>query len=377
MLAVTQPVASALARVCDAWHLRLDKLSFERGGEASSKTDSLKSVLATYEKCSARLLGVCRSRQRLLQALQDQHGNRFNTVELVLESKLLIHLGRANVLENVGLYADRTTGLPLIPGTALKGVVSTWACWEANQRPEGSFNQATDFLEFRAEFNSKWARRVFGDNARDGSECAGEVIFLGGFPVQPPTLGLDIVNPHHDAAGQANERLTPNAFLCVEPGGVWRFAYFVRTGVADYLKLISATTAWLTEALTQLGIGAKTSGGYGRFRQLTDSDRARLTHQAQQAEAEAKAAADRESAAKAKAEQEAVAQAALKSDYPNEATYKSSVLRLADNPGHWTALQKELEKLRKPENAAWFERFKRDTTGKAYRKLRDQPWYPK
>jgi CRISPR type III-B/RAMP module RAMP protein Cmr6 len=44
----------------------------------------------------------------------------------VNSNRLLLHLGRASVLENVGIYCERTTGLPLIPGTAVKGVLSTF-----------------------------------------------------------------------------------------------------------------------------------------------------------------------------------------------------------------------------------------------------------
>src|SRR5208283_2947561 len=96
MLAVTKPVESALQKGCDAWQLQLDKFSFQRQGDVSAKTDSLKKVCECYAQRSARhLIGACRSRQRLLIMLQRQHEPWFATIELILESKLLLHLGRA------------------------------------------------------------------------------------------------------------------------------------------------------------------------------------------------------------------------------------------------------------------------------------------
>jgi CRISPR type III-B/RAMP module RAMP protein Cmr6 len=355
----------------------LDKFSFQRGGDATAKTEALKEVLDCYiQRSKGHLTVACRSRQRLLDTLRHQHGKRFIELELVLESRLLLHLGRANVLENVGLYADRTTGLPLIPGTALKGVLSTWACWEANQKPDESFNQGAAFIQQRKNFDSL-AEEVFGDDSKEGSEHSGQVIFVGGFPVEPPNLGLDIVNPHHEANGAEKQNLTPNAFLCVESGSKWRFVCYVRPGTPGSAKFVEATSQWLKQALTQIGIGAKTAAGYGRLRPLNKSDAAAQAKEAERAKVAEVAATERAKLAAEKAKQPAAAQTMLKSDYPNEATYKNAVLRIADNPGQWSALQKEIEKLQKPDNAAWLARFKRDTAEKAYRKLREQPWYPK
>jgi CRISPR-associated protein Cmr6 len=378
MFAVTKLVGTALTHGCDAWHLQLDKLSFKRDGDATSKTDALRMVRDCYTRDSAnQLAGACRSRQRLLDVLKRQHSSRFTTVELVLDSKLLLHLGRANVLENVGIYADRTTGLPMVPGTALKGVLSMWACWEANQLPDGSFNKGQDFIRQRQLCEGGLAQRIFGDDSEEGSEYAGNIIFVGGFPVLPPPLGLDIVNPHHEPNGKEKLNLTPNAFLCVEPGTKWRFAFFVRPGTDDAATLLETTTAWLTQALTQLGLGAKTAAGYGRFRTMSQSDVASQAKEAEKTKATETAAIEQAKQTAEKAKQHAAAQAAMKIDYPNEITYRNTVLRLANNPGQWTALQREIEKLKKPENTAWLAKFKRDTSDRAYRKLREQPWYPK
>jgi CRISPR type III-B/RAMP module RAMP protein Cmr6 len=380
MLAVTKTVQTALGR-CDAWTLRLDKFSFERGGDASAKTDSLKNIRDCYQDRSFSQLGsVCRSRRRLLEALKRQHGTRFALIELYAESRLLLHLGRASVLENVGLCTDRTTGLPVIPGTALKGVLSTWACWEANQKPDGSFNEGTAFIQKRKQFSKDLARRVFGDDSKDGSDHAGDVIFVGGFPATTPMLGLDIVNPHYDADGRDKIILTPNVFLCVEPDTKWHFAFYVRPGAPDAVDLLTTTVAWLTEALTQLGIGAKTAAGYGRFRQLNEADIAAQAKEAEKAKADDTAAAEQAKVAADNARVRALAQDALKSDYPNDGTFKNRVLDKL-NPGQLNQLLPEIPILQKPENEARREQFRKLLASRDYKdirkRLRDKDWFPK
>src|SRR5207302_916318 len=156
---------------------------------------------------------------------------------------------------------------------------------------------------------------------------------------------------------------------CVEPGTNWRFVGYVRPGAPASSKLVEATSAWLKQALTQIGIGAKTSAGYGRLRPLNKSDAEAQAKAAKVAAVTEAAANEQVKLAADKAKAHAAAQLALKSDYPNESTYKNALLRPAENPGQWPALQKEIEKLRKPENADWRARFKRDTSDRAYRKL--------
>jgi CRISPR-associated protein Cmr6 len=284
------------------------------------------------------------------------------------------------VLENVGLCADRTTGLPLIPGTAIKGVLSTWACWEANQKSDGSFNEGSAFVLQRKQFPTHIARRVFGDDSKDGSEHAGEVIFVGGFPVTPPKLGLDIVNPHHESDGKNKRNLTPNVFLCVEPGTKWQFVFYLRPGAENAALLLKATTDWLIEALTQLGIGAKTAAGYGRFRKPNEADLVAQVREGKDARRNEVVAAEKAKAAEKKAKEKAAATATLLSDYPNPTTFRNRVTAKL-NPGQIDQLQPEISILQKSENSPQLQEFKKLLASKDYKdlrkRLRDKPWFPK
>jgi CRISPR type III-B/RAMP module RAMP protein Cmr6 len=401
------------ARKQAPWHLWLEKFAFpwakrcdaaadhwqeqakaahdkEKKRALRAKADSIpagKTAALTVAAALANNGSPAQHHRRVLawlDALKRQHGDRFGEVTLVLESRLLLHLGRANVLENVGLYCDRTTGLPLIPGTALKGILSTWACWaEHFNASDKSFREFTQDSTRRRNFanaEAALARRILGDDSPTGSEHAGDIIFVGGFPTTPPTLGLDIVNPHHRSDGSVESRLTPNAFLCLEPGALWRFAFFVRPGAPEAAALLDRTTTWLVDALTQTGIGAKTAAGYGRFRQPNAQDVAAQEKQAAEARAAEAAAAEAARLAAEKAKQHAAAQAAMASDYPQEATFKNRVLAKL-NPGQLEQLRSEVAPLQQPANAPWLAKLKQTLASKDYkdirRRLRDKDWFPK
>jgi CRISPR-associated protein Cmr6 len=292
-LNIDQLAASACVRAalkkwggCDSWALFLDKFSFERAGEEQPesrkdppKTRALLDACDLYrgDRTRACLAGASEAKLRWLDALERQHGiERFRRVTLATDGRLLLHLGRASVLENVGLYCDRTTGLPLIPGTALKGVLSTWGCWEANLNERTGFNTGDAFLPTRSQFASGLASRVFGDDTRSGSRDSGEIIFVGGFPAEPhklPRLELDIVTPHPD---NGRGRILPNVFLAFGTESLWHLAFFARPGAEDPKLLLRKTEEWLLAALTTTGLGAKTAAGYGRFRPLNREEQRRI-----------------------------------------------------------------------------------------------------
>jgi CRISPR type III-B/RAMP module RAMP protein Cmr6 len=313
-LAATAPVRAAIEVLeqgqvnAPAWSLFLDKFSFERAAgngehdEQPGKTRALFDVRNLYssEAVQAELVAACDRKLRWLLALEEQAGKeRFRDVLLVNESRLLVHLGRASVLENVGLCVDRTTGLPWIPGTALKGVLSTWALWEGYFGKDGTLAEiqmppkpagrpgetlplTRAWVAANGPDHAVLASQVFGDDSIGGSRAAGGAIFVGGFPDSCPKLGLDIVNPHYsedrdERTGRVirvedKRSLTPNIFLAIEPGTVWHFVFHLRAGARQDAGLLEAAERWLKESLTSLGLGAKTAAGFGRFRELTAAE---------------------------------------------------------------------------------------------------------
>jgi CRISPR type III-B/RAMP module RAMP protein Cmr6 len=237
----------------------------------------------------------------------------------------------------------------VIPGTALKGVLSTWTCWEANLNEDAGFNEGDAFRPHRSQFNSPDAKSILGDDSKNGSEHAGLIIFVGGFPAEPlklPRLEPDIVTPHPD---DGRGRILPNVFLAWAPDTLWHFALFARPGTAAAFDLLKQTECWLTEVLTATGIGAKTAAGYGRFRLPTDDERERIRR------------LDNERLTAARRRQEEVeANAKRKQLPPEDRAYAEYVASQKD----WVAAARDIS-IKPDEERHWILRYFRSDVGQA------------
>ncbi len=163
--------------------------------------------------------------------------------------RMVLGLGDESVLET-SVTLHHTYGVPYIPGSALKGVAACFA---------------------RQHLGDEWApgaeayKIVFGD-----TEAAGCVTFFDAFPVpsggrDDPFLHPDVMTVHHpsyyrgqDAPPADWDSPTPIPFL---------------SAIGTYLVALAGPPAWvdaafeiLEHALPHLGVGAKTSSGYGRLR---------------------------------------------------------------------------------------------------------------
>ncbi len=190
------------------------------------------------------------------------------TFQAKLAWRMVVGLGERTVLET-GLTLDHLTGLPIIPGSALKGLTRAYAVQEAF----GSSSQ-------KPENDPPAVRRIFGSQADERNhveESAGTVIFFDALPVPPgagPRLrfAVDIMNPHYPKYYEDPDHRTPPSndqspvpvyFLTVE-GATFAFAVAPRSAEmsADAAKALE----WLKEALQKYGVGGKTSAGYGAFK---------------------------------------------------------------------------------------------------------------
>lgn len=203
-----------------------------------------------------------------------------------LRSRLMVGLGGKGSLE-IGLTLDHVTGLPTIPGSALKGAARSYALLMiAEQRghafdpaePE-KMNRALNELEaslIAADDVSEQAqqfREAFGTQQK-----AGAYIFYDAVPTgklgNRPLFAADVMTPHfseyyrssggrppHDA-----DNPNPVSFLAVNSGVEFAFALGARSGAG----LDQAAMEWgagvLLNAIEMLGLGAKTAAGYGNFR---------------------------------------------------------------------------------------------------------------
>jgi CRISPR-associated protein Cmr6 len=162
----------------------------------------------------------------------------------------------------LGFHFDHTTGLPIIPGSSVKGVLRS-AFQKAPQyikylleNPQDNNTPITgidiDKLEkevFDGEGLSPYQRDVFLDAVIVSSENE-KTLFLAD----------DFITPHRDEFKDP----VPLQFLKVLPRVVFRFQFRLGPGQGVPIT-VEIKLALFKRILEDLGIGAKTNVGYGKF----------------------------------------------------------------------------------------------------------------
>lgn len=196
--------------------------------------------------------------ERWRRALQD-YGAECR--EATVQGRMALGLGEESVLETA-ITLHHTYGVPYIPGSALKGLVASFA---------------------RQHLGNDWQVdtpayvMVFGD-----TKNAGYVTFFDALPLpnsaNSAALHTDVVTVHHKSYYQLNSIVPPADWDDPNP-----VPFLSTTG--KYLITLAGPPPWvsaafkiLEHALAHAGIGAKTSSGYGRLTlspPLVDMDQAK------------------------------------------------------------------------------------------------------
>lgn len=196
-------------------------------------------------------------------------------LDFILESRLLTGTGRPHPVEN-GMAWHPTLGVPFLAGSGVKGVLRSWARQAADAPPD-------------------LINALFGPPS-DEKLYVGALQVLDALPVEPVLLAADIITPHTgpwnqmepDAARVQNlddapadwHSPVPVPLLAVESGVRFQFILLLGGGLSpngDWKATLIQCRKWLADALHDVGAGAKTTSGYGRFRPvdapaLTDPD---------------------------------------------------------------------------------------------------------
>lgn len=192
--------------------------------------------------------------------------------------RLVVGLGSGSVLET-SMTLHHIYGVPYIPGSALKGVVS---CYYLEKNKDQIIKKIDEKNRTINEENKKYKKdslsnleefakkeyqeyiEIFGNE-----EKKGKVIFFDAYPTTFPQLEIDIMNPHFDDYYKGEKPPAdylipkPIKFLTVAKDTEFIFAF--KTESND--KTLTETVKTLiTEALKNYGIGAKTAVGYGYFK---------------------------------------------------------------------------------------------------------------
>lgn len=189
--------------------------------------------------------------------------------------RLVVGLGSGSVLET-SMTLHHIFGVPYISGTALKGVVSSYYLEKYREElfknlENMSEDEKNKYINKKGGYDLELDKdenyaKLFGIEGQRG-----KVIFLDAYPVKFPQLEIDIMNPHfgdyYDGKTPPADWLTPVPVKFVTVAKDTEFIFAFKTECGDLKELVKTL---IKEALEDLGIGAKTSVGYGYFKDLED-----------------------------------------------------------------------------------------------------------
>ena len=228
-------VGSALGRLdnLESSSLRLNKLMhYSSGGDNSVE------LKAICECANTKRFANCNCVAEAIKRLPGATSFR-----MTLAARMMVN--QSGSVLNLGILLHRNYSCPYIPGSAIKGVTRHYV------------------FETYGE-NSDEYKRIFGDQNN-----AGSVAFLNAFPSNSWKLVPDVLTKHNDPMDDGpmdTKNPLPIVFPAVERGAQFEFIVApARPGVSpDDVQLAAK---WLRGALKYNGVGAKTSAGYGWFKE--------------------------------------------------------------------------------------------------------------
>lgn len=194
------------------------------------------------------------------------------------------------VMENAGIALDRNSGVPFIPGSAVKGIARVGAAWSGASPAEIA-------LVFG------WAKNRNKEpdlpEKLPVNNFAGTVSFLPAFPTGTVKVEADILTSHHANYYSGETRFatddeSPNPVIFPTVGAGTEFQFVLldtsaprTTGLFEEIEIkkpVELARQWLLAGLTGHGLGAKTAAGYGWFSYDENRDKERQESRRKQAE---------------------------------------------------------------------------------------------
>jgi len=170
-----------------------------------------------------------------------------------VKTRMIVGLGDESVLET-SITLHKTYGVPYIPGSALKGLAASYA----RQRLAEDWQKGSDAYQV-----------IFGNTDEAGYISFFDALYIPGTGFKKQALYPDVMTVHHRHYYQ-NPAIPPADWDDPNP-----VPFLTATG--SYLIALAAPElqeqeAWIEKtftilryALAEMGIGAKTSSGYGRL----------------------------------------------------------------------------------------------------------------
>jgi CRISPR-associated protein Cmr6 len=264
-------------KVADASHagLWLDKFITELGSETTESKEARAKLVNEVSsiKVSSAYEPFFKERWKPNLALICGANNlRTATVGTKLEhqivpGRLSIGLGNASVLET-SIQLHRTYGVPMIPGSALKGLCSSFA----HQRLDATWRKAGKDEAGKELPIGEQQKVLFGDTSSAGYVTFFDALYIPnsavdakGQKLESP-LVTDTITVHHSAYYQGGDQLAPPAdWDDPNPVPFLSCTGSFLIGLAGPQDWTQAAFEILEQALSEFGVGAKTSSGYGRM----------------------------------------------------------------------------------------------------------------
>jgi CRISPR-associated protein Cmr6 len=247
----------------------------QRGGPGGVELDkqpmlswAVRTDLGQGDGGDGTLLAAVRERRRAALRALGHAGYATAEVRLVPEAAILTGTGEQGVQE-VGIALHGTYGWPAVRGSTLKGVADAYA------------RGAADPPEPEARRGSVFGLPRVG--VADDEPARGEVAFLDALPAEPLPVTMHVLTPHvrdyyaEPAPGASRQppaeyhNPVPVTFLAV--GGERSGQTGQRQTCGFMVTLVgnpggvAAARRLLVEAVTEIGLGAKTAAGYGYLKE--------------------------------------------------------------------------------------------------------------
>ena len=271
---------------------------YSPGGPVNGEIFSTKIGQIHFEKFSRifsrqeEFHGLLKQQQSFLVKNLDEHRFCYEKKIFRVLWRLAVGLGTNHPYE-VSMKLHHIYGVPIIPGSALKGIARFSLLEEIYEKEIEKNKESMKSLEKEIEkYPAEEDKKKFLKKIRNGEfdmlnekekflllfgsqKFSGVVEFLDAIPIVPPKFSVDVINPHYPDyyGGSAYptdwQNPIPIKFLTVEDTP-FRFTIIVDKGRLNNNKKMAenvAEHAWecLEKALEDYGIGAKTSVGYGFF----------------------------------------------------------------------------------------------------------------
>jgi CRISPR-associated protein Cmr6 len=226
---------------CDNIGLWLDRfLTVSQNWEITQEAKRRHHLMKLIRRRESQIkeeLNALQNRHEAMLEWYKQRGLAVRRIEAKPVWRFVVGLGAAHVLET-GITLHRLFGLPIIPGSALKGAARTWALFKLAEKlgvpilspREAAAKSQTPLEKFEdvilSQENEKKQTALLSQLLQDSTipdevpirnlslqklrekwqpflevfgstEQAGSVIFFDAIPLEVPKFQLDIMNPHY------------------------------------------------------------------------------------------------------------------------------------------------------------------------------------